>query len=116
MFSGKILVPLFLLLGISFVAQAQQAGIVGTITDQSGAVVSQGVVTAKDLATGASHQATTNDVGQYTISDLGVGVYQVVIEKTGFRRGIVDQVRLEVQLITRVDFTLQVGQLAEEVR
>jgi hypothetical protein len=116
MFSGKILVPLFLLLGIPFAAVAQQAGIVGTITDQSGAVVSQSTVTARNLATGASQQASTNDLGQYTISDLDVGVYQVVIEKTGFRRGVVDQVRLEVQLITRVDFTLQLGQLGEEVR
>ena len=116
MFSGKILVPLFLLLGIPFVAVAQQAGIVGTITDQSGAVVSQATVTAKNLATGASQQATTNDLGQYTVSDLDVGAYQVVIEKAGFRRGVVDQVRLEVQLITRVDFTLQLGQLTEEVR
>jgi hypothetical protein len=116
MFSGKILIPLFLLFGFSSIAVAQQAGIVGTITDQTGAVVSQGTVTAKEVATGASHQATTNDLGQYTISDLDVGVYQVVIEKSGFRRGIVDQVKLEVQLITRVDFAMQLGQLAEEVR
>jgi outer membrane receptor protein involved in Fe transport len=116
MFSGKILVPLFLLLGTPFVALAQQAGIVGTVTDQSGAVVSQAVVEAKNLATGTSHQAITNDVGQYTISDLGVGTYQLVIEKKGFRRGVVERVRLEVQLITRVDFALQLGQTTEEVR
>ena len=116
MFSRKILVPLFFLVGIPFVALAQQAGIVGTITDQSGAVVPQASVTAKNLATGTSQETSTNDIGQYSIPALDVGVYQVVVEKTGFRRGIVDQIRLEVQLITRVDFILQLGQLAEEVR
>ena len=116
MFSGKILVPLFLLLGTPFVALAQQAGIVGTITDQSGAVVSQATVTTKNLATGASHQTSTDNVGQYTIPNLEAGVYEITIDKAGFRRGVVQQVKLEVQLISRVDFTLQLGQTADEVR
>jgi outer membrane receptor protein involved in Fe transport len=116
MFSGKILVPLFILLGTPFLALAQEAGIVGTVTDQSGAVVSQAAVTAKNLATGASHETSTNNVGQYTIPNLKVGAYQVMIDKAGFRRGVVERVRLEVQLITRVDFTLQLGQTTEEVK
>src|SRR6185312_11560628 len=116
MFSGKVLVPLFLLLGSSFVAVAQQAGIVGTITDQSNAVVSQATVTAKNLANGASHQSSTNDVGEYTIPNLQAGAYEIVIDKAGFRRGVVERVKLEVQLITRVDFTLQLGQTTDEVR
>jgi len=113
----KILVnALWLLVGTPFVALAQQAGIVGTITDQSGAFVPQAIVTATNLATQASRQASTNDRGDYTVPDLDVGVYQVVVEKKGFRRGIVDQVKLEVQLIRRVDFTLQLGDLRQEVR
>jgi len=116
MFSGKTLVPLLLLLGMPYLALAQEAGIVGTITDQSGAVVSEATVTAKNLATGGSHQTSTNNVGQYTIPNLKVGVYEVSIDKEGFRRGVIEQVKLEVQLISRVDFTLQLGQTADEVR
>ncbi|HWR16822.1 MAG TPA: TonB-dependent receptor [Terriglobales bacterium] len=116
MLLGKIVVPLFLLICTPFVLLAQEAGIVGTVTDQSGAVVSQATVTVTNQGTGESHQTNTNNVGQYRIPNLEVGSYEVVIDKAGFRRGVVERVRLEVQLISRVDFTLQLGETTNEVR
>ena len=93
---------------------AQNSGIVGTVADQTGAVVPAVVVTATNLGTGETRRAVSDSAGEYSMQNLDVGVYRLVAEHQGFRRSVVDQLRLEVQLIRRVDFALQVGALAQE--
>jgi hypothetical protein len=111
----EVMAALWLMLAMASACFAQQAGIVGTVTDQTGAVVPGATVTARNLGTDQTRQTVTSASGEYSIPDLNIGVYQVVAEKKGFQRAVVDQVRLEVQSIRSVDLALQVGQVSQEV-
>jgi hypothetical protein len=53
------------LTGFSISAFAQQATIVGTVTDPSGGVVANVNITVTNAETGAVKSIQTNDAGQY---------------------------------------------------
>lgn len=106
---------LALLLIFNLPVLAQQSGVVGTVKDSSGAVLSGASVTVKNINTGEERKATSNDVGQYAVPNLKVGMYDIVAEKAGFRRQRVESVALEVQLVRTVDLTLQVGAVTDIV-
>jgi hypothetical protein len=111
----KLSVVLFLLVSCPILVWALQSGIVGTVKDSSGAVLSGATITAKNVNTGETRQATTNEFGQYAIPDLKIGTYAVSAEKQGFQRKVVDQVVLEVQLTRTIDMALAPGTVAEQV-
>ncbi len=94
---------------------ALQSGIVGTVTDSSGAVLAGATITARNVNTGETRQATSSESGQYAIPDLPIGTYEVSAEKNGFQRTVVQQVVLEVQLTRTVDVTLPPGTVNEQV-
>jgi hypothetical protein len=106
-----------LLLGFTERAEAQldTGSIVGTVTDQSGAVLPGVTVTATEDATAVTATSVTNESGQYVFPSLKVGVYTVAAELSGFKRAVRSDVRLNVQNRTAVDFQLTVGQLTEAV-
>src|SRR5580765_902659 len=65
-------------------AFAQDATLVGTVTDSSGAVVPNAAITITNKATGQVRKLTTNDTGQYVASALPIGSYDVRVQATGF--------------------------------
>jgi hypothetical protein len=106
---------LTLLLAAAALSFAQEATIVGTVTDPSGAAVPNVEVTATSVDTGVTRTVTTNDTGQYVLPSLHIGHYTLNTKAAGFgpseRAGIV----LNVDDRTRIDFTLQVGTKQEQV-
>jgi len=109
-----VVVCLFLFLG-SVVALAQEATIVGTVSDPSGAAVPSVSITITDLDTTVSSHLTTNDAGEYVAPHLQIGHYQVRAQGAGFK--VVDQKGIELQNgdRRRVDFQLQIGSTQETV-
>ena len=82
----KILAGVFIACLFSLPVFAALTGdISGTVTDASGAVVVGAKVTVKNLSTGATREATTSDIGQFSIAQLEIGSYEVSIEKGGFK-------------------------------
>jgi hypothetical protein len=114
---SRILVGLVVCLGLSLTAAlAQEASsVVGTVTDQSGAVVADAKVTAANVGTGLSRTVTTSSTGDYVIPNLPVGTYKVTAEKSGFKLGVASDVHLDVQRAARVDFALELGQVTQQV-
>ena len=96
-------------------AQIDTASIVGTVTDQSGAVLPGVTVTATQDATGVTTTAVTNTRGEYVFPNLKVGRYTVAAELSGFKRALQREVALNVQGRSEVNFQLAVGDLSEEV-
>ena len=90
--------------------------ITGTVTDVSGGVVPNARVTVSSEETNATRDALTNDDGDFTVALLPPGHYRVAVEKDGFRRAILGDVRLDVDQTARVDVALQIGILSEEVK
>ncbi len=115
MFRQKLFSVLLLVVAFPLALVAQQSGIVGTVTDSSGAVLAGVAVTARNVDTGEARETTSNDVGQFTMPNLQVGTYTVSAEKQGFQRKVVDQVRLEVQAVRTIDVMLPPGTVSEQV-
>ena len=74
--------------GTSF-AQSFRGTIRGTVTDPSGAVVPATKITARNVATGESREASTSDGGVYTITELSASEYELTFEKAGFLNQVV---------------------------
>src|SRR5438309_5474157 len=117
---NKLDLRLVLLLGallLLFAAQGlcQEATIVGTVTDPSGAAVANAKVTLTNVDTGVSKAYTTNDSGQYTAVDIHIGRYTVRVEMSGFKTAERKDLMLQVGDRARADFQLAVGGSSETV-
>lgn len=88
----------------------------GNVTDQSGAVVPDASVTITQVGTGAQKTTVTSDDGNYTFPNLAIGIYKVVVTKSGFKETTVSEVSVNVANITRQDVALETGQVTETVQ
>jgi hypothetical protein len=104
-----------LILAFATVALAQEATIVGTVTDQSGAAVPGVQITLTNAATGQVRHIASNDSGQYVVSSLGIGTYDIKAESSGFKTFEQKGVVLNQGDRLRVDMALQVGETKESV-
>lgn len=89
--------------------------IVGTVRDHSGATVANAQITIRNQETNASRDVQTNETGDYTVPLLPPGKYEVAIEKLGFRRAVLKDIALAVDQTVRVDVTLQLGEVSQQV-
>jgi hypothetical protein len=110
-----LLILLVLLAGLPFRASGQEATIVGTVTDPSGAAVANVKVTLTNMETTLSKTFTTNDSGQYVAVDMHIGHYNVKAEATGFKVAEQKDLVLQVGDRARVDFQLTLGAATETV-
>ncbi len=98
----------------SFVqAQETTGSIAGTVHDSSGAIVPGAAITVKSSQGGASRTLVTDAAGRYSVATLPVGMYEVDVEKSGFRKAIYNEVTLSVDDHLVVDATLNVGSVSE---
>src|SRR5215472_10659153 len=103
------------LTGGSTFAQTFRGTILGTVTDSSGAAVPGATVTIKNLDTGLTRTVASQDDGSYSAPELPIGNYSATVEKAGFKSGVVTGIKVEVSKESRVDVTLQPGQVAQTV-
>ncbi len=94
---------------------AQEATIVGTVTDPSGAAVANATITVTNLDTGLARTLTTSGDGQYVVPDLRIGRYTVRAAAAGFKTTEQQNITLQVNDRTRVDLKLTVGSAQEQV-
>ncbi|MCI0418487.1 MAG: carboxypeptidase-like regulatory domain-containing protein, partial [Acidobacteria bacterium] len=102
-------------LSCSAVSFAQTAQITGRITDPSGAVIQGANVTVTHVHKGVKRDTTSNEQGYYTLPLLQPGSYQMTIEMSGFKPIRRTGITLQVQQVARLDFTLEVGELAQRI-
>ena len=106
---------LALLLLLSAAAQAQSSGIQGVVRDSSEAVIPAVEMTVTNLGTGVKHTTQTNDVGFFSIPFLNPGNYRIEAVGEGFAPSVRENLKLDVQQIARVNFTLAIGTVAQTV-
>jgi hypothetical protein len=90
------------------------ADIVGTVTDNSGAVVPNAKVTAKNLGTALTRTETTDASGQYSFTLLPVGDYSVTVEVKGFKT-FTERATIATGDRARVNAAMQVGEVTQTV-
>jgi hypothetical protein len=93
--------------------QEVTAGIVGTVTDSSGAPINGAAVLARDTERGTVWTATTSDAGAYNITRLPVGTYDVKVTAPGFQTAIHPPFVLVLNQTARVDVQMKVGKVSE---
>jgi outer membrane receptor protein involved in Fe transport len=104
-----LLLMLACLSAVPLAAQTFRGTILGTVTDPNGAVVPGARVMAKNVGTGIQRGTFTDADGNYTISELPIGTYEVSVEQSGFQASRVTNVVVEVSSEKRVDVALLVA-------
>jgi len=110
-----LILALVAVCALSTTAFAQQATVVGTVTDPAGAALPNVNITVTNIDSGVAKSIQTNSAGQYVIPDLNIGHYNVKAEATGFKTTEQKNIALEVGARDRIDFQLQVGEVQETV-
>jgi len=111
----SVVCGLFILFAM-ITAQAQfRAGIQGTISDSSGALVPGATVTLKQLDTGKTQQVTTNDEGFYRIVGLAPGKYELTVEKQGYKKSLAENVDVAAETVQGADVILEIGEVTATV-
>jgi len=105
---------LSLLLAAPVAAQVS-ASLSGTVTDQSGGLVSAAAVKATNADTGAVRSTLSDSAGRYRFLSLPVGHYEVRGAKPGFTEEVHPGVQLAVGQSATVDIALKVGESSQEV-
>jgi hypothetical protein len=110
-----LLIPFVLVLGFAGQAFGQNATIVGTVTDPSGAAVANATVSITHAETGLVYHFTTNGDGQYVAPDLPIGHYNMKVEASGFKAAEQKAIVLQVGDRTRLDYQMSLGGASETV-
>src|SRR5713101_4016999 len=100
---------------LSAFAQTATGELSGNVTDASGAVVANAKVTAANAETGISRDVATDQNGNYIITLLQPGVYNLSVEAPGFRKTVQNNIELRVNQRADVNAQLQLGQVSDTV-
>ena len=96
-------------------AQVDTGTILGTIRDQSGAVVPGATVSVREATTNALTTLITDAEGNYVATPLRIGTYTISVELAGFKTDTREGIVLRVQDRLRLDFGLEPGDIRESV-
>jgi hypothetical protein len=96
-------------------AQVLYGSVVGTVTDQTGAVVPGATVTITNVQTGQTREAISDDAGNYSIPNVLEGRYDLSVQMTGFRTYLEKGIVVSINTVRHVNIALQVGQVTESV-
>ncbi len=110
-----IALSLFTLLSPAVFAQFDSGTVLGTIRDQSGAVVANVTVTLENVSTGVTSNTTTSTEGDFTFVNVRLGRYRIKTQAAGFQAAQTDGFEVTTAARQRVDVSLKVGQVSESV-
>src|SRR5262245_48592092 len=111
-----VCLTLFFVSEIALSAQFDTAVVLGTVRDGSGAVVPGATLTLKSIDTGITAETQSDENGNYQFFNVRVGAaYEVTAACQGFTTSVAKNVGVAVNARQRVDFSLQVGGLTDEV-
>jgi hypothetical protein len=96
-------------------ALAQSATIIGTVTDQTKAVLPGATITATNIDTGLQSMAVSGQGGEYRVQQLNPGTYRLQAELAGFSTVTIASVELLVGQNATVPFVMSLAQLNESV-
>lgn len=109
------IVALLLCFTSAALAQSDTAAISGFVRDPSGATIPNAAVSIKNEGTQIERRVTTNQDGYFVVASLPPGFYTVSVEATGFKKFEKTNNKLDPNISTTVDASMQVGQATETV-
>ena len=113
---GLCVAVLVLFMGTQLQAQTTNTGtVVGTVTDQTGAVIPQANITMTDLSTNLTHTTQSNATGQYVFTNVLPGKYEITFGRMGFELAKVHNQTVSVGTQTTVNVKMRVGSQTQTV-
>lgn len=97
------------------IAQVNTATILGTVTDPSGAAVAQAAITATNQQTGNTWNTSAGASGEYTLTFLPPGTYEVVTRASGFKENRNTGIELASGQKIQLKYSLELGSLSDAV-
>lgn len=110
----RVVVTLLLLVSLAH-TQTSTSAISGVIQDSTGAAVSGAAVALENEATGVLLRQSSTEAGSFAFPALPAGSYSLTIEMSGFKKARRSRIVLEVGTPQVVNFTLELGEVAETV-
>ena len=92
-----------------------RAGLQGTVTDAAGGTVAGATVTLTSKETNQTQTTTTSDAGFYRFTGLAPGLYSITVEQQGFKKRLVDDVKVDAEAVKGQDVSLEAGGISETV-
>ncbi len=115
-FFSRFACTIFVALGLAVTAcWAQQGSITGSVRDATGAVIPNATVEITSIEQGFVRNATSNNSGDYLVSGLPAGIYNISVKAQGFEQFQVKGLVLRVAEKARADATLTIGATSTEV-
>src|SRR5882724_3625902 len=114
-FGISLLVVCMVMLSQPVWAQSTYGTVTGSITDPSGAAIAGAQVTLTNLGTSEKRTQPTGSDGLYSFANLFAGRYKVEVEMKGFKRVSHTDIVVELQQTSRIDLTMQVGEVTQTV-
>ena len=102
-------------LGMTSAWASVGGSISGTVRDAGSRVVANADVSVREVGTGISYQAHTDNKGYYTFPVLPVGRYELEITGTGFQQYLRTNIALDTNAALTLDAALQIGNVAQTV-
>ena len=110
-----LVVLAFVVAAVPAAAQILYGSVVGVVKDSTGAFIPGATVTIVNKETNLTREATTSGEGAYSLINLLPGPYDVKVTLSGFRDVARPNVPITIGQIARIDFTLEIGTVAETV-
>jgi hypothetical protein len=101
---------------VTLSAQLQAGRIVGTVYDPQRAGIPGATITVTNLATNIARTVVTDAQGNYVVTPVDPGIYNVSAELSGFQTTRRERLELTVGQAARVDLTMNLGTLSTEVQ
>jgi hypothetical protein len=110
-----VALAVLLLLSAARAQSINDAGLRGTVTDASGAVVPHARLTLTDIATNVAHNSVSDDKGAYTFRALSPATYKMLVDATGFGRVEQENIALTVNQQATLNVTLRPATVASNI-
>ncbi len=94
-------------------AQQGRGTILGSVTDQTGAVVPGAQIVITNINTNLEFTAVSNKDGAFNIPALSVGSYKVAVTKDGFKKYLRSGIVLEVDQKAQLNVALETGAVTD---
>jgi hypothetical protein len=111
----RMILGLVLLAATAVVGQTFRGTILGTVTDNSGAMISGATVKVTNVGTGLERTTQTSGEGSYTVPELQIGTYTVTVSQSGFETVVEKNVTVDVSAEARVDVRMTPGQVSQKI-
>jgi hypothetical protein len=110
-----VVFALIIFVAVPTYAQETRGDIAGKVTDEQGRVVPGATVTATNKGTGVGRTATTDDAGEYVLTGLPPGKYDLTVESSNFSKALARDFELNVGAKVTQNFELKPGALTATV-